>query len=86
MSESTAIDCELYDYVELACMYQYRLRVRTTDGQSLEGTAVDARADGQGHEFIVMRAPGRELLVRLDAITTMETLTEGARVGEVRFR
>ena len=81
-----SIACELYDYVELACMYQYRLRVCTTDGQSLEGTAVDARADGNGNEFIAMRAPGRELLVRLDAVTTMETLTEGAGVGEVRFR
>ena len=86
MSESSTIGCELYDYVELACMYHYKLRVRTTDGQSLEGTAIDARADGNGNEFMVMQAPGRELLIRLDAITTMETLTDGARVGEVRFR
>ena len=86
MNDFAPIGCELYDYVELACMYQYELRVRTTDGQCLEGTAIDARADGNVNEFIVMRAPGRELLIRLDAVTTMETLTEGARVGEVRFR
>ena len=86
LNESSNVDCELYDYVELACVYHHRLRVRTTDGQSLEGIAVDVRADGGGKEFMVMRAPDRELLIRLDAITTMETLTEGARVGEVRFR
>ncbi|MDJ0760962.1 MAG: Rho-binding antiterminator [Woeseiaceae bacterium] len=86
MNESKTLGCELYDYVELACMYHYKLRVCTTDGQSLEGTAMDARADGNGNEFMVMRSPGRELLIRLDAITTMETLTEGAGVGEVRFR
>ncbi len=86
MSETSAINCELYDYVELACLYQHSVRVRTTDGQALTGTAMDARSDGLGNEFLVLRAPDRTLLIRLDAVTTMETLTEGARLGEVRFR
>ena len=86
VSETSPVSCELYDYVELACLYQHDVRIRTTDGQTLSGTAVDARADGLGNEFLVLRAPDRTLLVRLNAVTTMETLTDGARAGEVRFR
>ena len=86
MSDASPVSCELYDYVEVACLYHHRLRVRTTDGQTLDGIAVDVRADGHGNEFIVMRSPGRELLIRLDAVTTIETLTDDARLGEVRFR
>lgn len=86
MSEIHPISCELYDYVELACLYRHDVRVQTTDGQALTGTALDARSDGLGNEFLVLRAPDRTLLVRLNAVTTMETLTDGARAGEVRFR
>ena len=86
MTETSAVSCELYDYVELACLYQHEVRVRTTDGQALTGTALDARTDGLGNEFLVLRGTDRTLLIRLDAVTTMETLTGGARAGEVRFR
>lgn len=86
MGEPSAVSCELYDYVELACLYRHEVRVQTTDGQALTGTALDARSDGLGNEFLVLRAPDRTLLVRLNAVTTMETLTEGAAAGEVRFR
>ena len=86
MSETPAVSPDLYDYVEIACLHRHDVRVRTTDGQSLTGTVLDARSDGLGNEFLVLRAPDRTLLVRLNAVTTMETLTDGARAGEVRFR
>ena len=86
MGDYKPIDCNLYDYVEIACLYQYEVQVTTIDGQTLVGTAVDTRSDPDQNEFLVMRSPGRELLIRLDAVTTFTALTEGARFEEVRFR
>ena len=68
VTETSAVSCELYDYVELACLYQHEVRVRTTDGQALTGTALDARTDGLGNEFLVLRGTDRTLLIRLDAV------------------
>ena len=38
---NTVIDCELHDFVEVACMYRYQLRLILKDGQVIEGKAVD---------------------------------------------
>ena len=85
MSDYVPIDCGLYDHVELACMHRYRLRVTTRDDQILTGTAIDTRVDSGRQEYLVLKAEDRELLIRLDAVTSIEPLSQGAQFGKVRF-
>lgn len=85
VSENQPIQCDYHDYVEIACMFGYEVRVATTDGQLLSGLALDTQSDGNS-EFLVLKAPDRRFLIRLSAVTSFEALTEGARFGKLRFR
>jgi len=38
------ISCDSHDYVEIACMMRYQVRLHRVDGQVLVGEAVDIRS------------------------------------------
>ena len=79
------IDCIHYDYLEMACLYRYDVRVQTRDGFTVEGAAVDIRMDGNRDEFLILRAEDREYLVRLSAVARLEPLRDDARFGPIVF-
>lgn len=82
----TPIDCNLYDYVEIACMYRYPVRVATTDGAIATGLAIDTLIDKDKAEYLKLAVDGEERLVRLDTLTALEPLAPNAKFGKVRFR
>lgn len=49
------------------------MQLETSDGQHIEGKAVDIQASDDA-EFLVLDAPGRRLLVRLSAVVDMAML------------
>ena len=79
------IDCNAFDYVELACLYRYPVRLHLRDGSSLEGTAVDTRTSSADGEHIVLDIDGERRLIRLDAIAELEPRLHKARFGRVRI-
>jgi Rho-binding antiterminator len=80
-----SIDCNVFDYVEAACLYRYPVRLRLVDGGQVDGTAVDTRAENGG-EFLVLDVDGRQEQVRLDRIAVLETRIDGAKFTRVPFR
>lgn len=80
-----SVDCNVFDYVEVACLYRYPVRLHLTDGGQLDGTAVDTRV-GNGAEFLVLDVGGGQEQVRLDRIAALETRIEGAKFSRVPFR
>ncbi|MCH4234021.1 MAG: Rho-binding antiterminator, partial [Serratia liquefaciens] len=40
MTAYRPIDCELHDYLEIACLYGYRLNVELVNGQCFQATAL----------------------------------------------
>lgn len=79
------IACELHDYVEIACMYGYRLKLTLTENRSLEGKAVDVVTYPDKREFLVIDN-GERRKVELSEIVKMETRTPGARFQKVCFK
>ncbi len=79
------IDCNLYDYVEIACMYRYPVRVATTGGEIVTGVAVDTVIDSDKVEFLALDVDGARRQVRLDTVASLEPLDINARFGKVRF-
>ena len=49
----TPIQCQLYDYVEIACMRHYRLDIELTTGEVITGKAMTTRIKDK-QEFIVI--------------------------------
>ena len=78
------ISCELHDYVEIACMYGYRVMLEFKDGQSLEGKAVDVITTAEKREFLVLDV-GHKQQVELNQLVKMTTLTPNASFKEITF-
>ncbi len=86
----TPIDCNLYDYVEIACLYRYPVRIATTTGDIVTGTAatttIDRDENGDKVEYLELDVDGSPARIRLDSLSVLEPLVEDARFGKVRFR
>lgn len=80
------LDCDLHDYVEIACLYRYRLQVTLLDGNIVEAEAVTTRTNPDKQEFLVLDQDSRELNIRLDQIRTIQVLTPSAKFERVVLR
>jgi len=49
------ISCHLYDYIEIACMHQYPVKLTMKNGEIFECTALDTRYNAAKEECIKVR-------------------------------
>lgn len=80
------ISCEQHDYIEIACLYNYRVRLIFDSGAELEGTAVDTERNHNNEECIKIRVSNADNLVVLGSIKTMEVLVENPHFNRVTFK
>ncbi len=80
---SKPIACDLHDYLEIAGMYRYRVKLTLKDGQTLEGTVIDITTIDK-REFLILDADERRQ-VELTGLTKMKVLTQNAKFSEVNF-
>lgn len=78
------ISCELHDFVEVVCMYNYHLKLTLKDGQIIEGKAVDIANSADKREYLVIDGDSRQQ-IDLTQLAKMEVLTPNARFREVIF-
>jgi Rho-binding antiterminator len=83
MDRYQPLNCDLYDYLEIACMHGYRLKVELVDGHSFEGKPLTTRTAPSKEEFLQF-ADGIED-VRLDQLAAITPLDEGASFGRVEL-
>ncbi|MCE7913673.1 MAG: transcriptional regulator [Nitrosomonas sp. PRO4] len=83
MSED-AISCELHDFVEVACMYRYLLKLSLKNNQVIEGKAIDIVNSPKGRECLLIDGNPQQQ-VELTQLTKMEVLTPNAKFREVVF-
>ncbi|MGY6276891.1 Rho-binding antiterminator [Methylomonas sp. MgM2] len=79
-----SISCELHDYIEIACLYGYRLRLILRNQDVLEGKALDTKTDAEKREYLVMDT-GQKQQIELNQIKRLQVLTPGAGFDEVIF-
>lgn len=79
-----AISCELHDFVEVVCMYGYRLKLILKDGQVVEGKAIDIVNSADKRECLVIDNDERQQ-IDLTRLAKMEVLTPNAKFREVIF-
>ncbi|SDS76589.1 Rho-binding antiterminator [Pseudomonas oryzae] len=78
--------CDLHDYLEIACLYGYRLRIELDDGSWLSARALDTRTLPNKEEMLLVEAAGAQRQLRLDHLRAITALTPGARFGRVAFK
>ncbi|TWC38674.1 Rof transcriptional antiterminator [Pseudomonas sp. SJZ079] len=75
--------CDLHDYLEIACLYHYRLHIELNDGDSLDAEALTSATTPSKEEFlIVLSAQGQQRL-RLDRLLAITPLSANARFARV---
>tara|TARA_R110000868_G_scaffold79179_1_gene225440 strand:- start:258 stop:503 length:246 start_codon:yes stop_codon:yes gene_type:complete len=80
------ISCEQHDYIEIVCIYNYRVKLTLDSGTELEGAALDTGRNKNSEECIKIRDGSADNLVALDSITKMEVLVENPHFKIVNFK
>ncbi|CAE6490145.1 Rof transcriptional antiterminator [Nitrosomonas nitrosa] len=79
------IDCELHDYIEVACMYGYQVRLVLKNQQIIEGQAKDIVTTAEKREFLVIENEQGRQQVELITLDKMQVLTTNAKFNEISF-
>ncbi len=80
----TLITCQQHDYIEIACLYGYTVRLTLKNGQVIEGKAIDTCTDTEKREHLVLEADGRQW-VELIQLAGMDVLNDKPAFKSVRF-
>lgn len=77
------IQCQLYDYIEIACMRHYQLDIELTSAETISGKAITTKIKDK-QEFIVIETENNEKQeIRLDLVTSIEPQDENAEFSRV---
>lgn len=79
------IDCTLHDYLEIACMFHYDVRVALQDGATVEGRAITTSTHPDKSEALELATDQGPISVMMEMITYLEVLTRNARFQRVDF-
>jgi Rho-binding antiterminator len=78
------VSCELHDYLEIACLYAYQVRLILKDHQIIEGKAIDTMTTAEKREYLLIDN-GKKQPIELMQIKKMQVLTANAQFSEVVF-
>lgn len=79
------ISCEQHDYVEIACMYNYVIRITLKSGKRIEGVALDVKRNESRQECLKIKVNNIECLFELDSVSTMEAVADNPHFKVVSF-
>ncbi|MEX1214512.1 Rho-binding antiterminator [Saccharospirillum sp.] len=86
MAAYQILDCDLHDYLEIACMHRYDLLVELLSGGQFNARALTTyTAKGKG-EYLVLEADAGQQEVRIDRLLAITPLNPKACFGRVTFK
>ena len=85
MNAYQPLNCDLHDYLEIACMHRYSLQIEMIDGQSFAARALTTRTAPSKEEFLVLQNDNGQLEVRLDQLLAITPLDPNASFGRIEL-
>lgn len=82
------ISCELFDYIEIACMFGYHVRLTIRNGDTLVGKALTTQIDQDKHEQMIIQTDKtgeQRQSVDTGTIKSLDVLTPNARFRHIDF-
>ena len=79
------ISCEHFDYIEIACMYNYPITLTLTSGDFIHGIALTTKVNNERQECIVVKDEVKERLVELNTVKRMEANIENPHFTYIDF-
>lgn len=83
----TVLDCDLHDYIEIACMHKYVVELTTHDGMVVNGICVDTSINAARQEIVVVNdySTKRHIELVLTELTTMVAMDSNPHFEYVKF-
>ncbi|MBV6824591.1 Rho-binding antiterminator [Pseudomonas sp. PD9R] len=85
MNTYQPMNCDLYDYLEIACMRGYQLDIELKDGTRLVAKALTTRTSSDKEEFLSLETADGPRDIRLDQLLAVTPLDANAQFGRVVF-
>ena len=82
-SAYTPIQCQIYDYIEIACMPHYRLNIELNSGGIITGQAITTRVKNKQEFIVIKNKDTGEQEIRLDLVKSIQALDDNAEFGKV---
>jgi Rho-binding antiterminator len=82
--KKNSISCELHGYLEIACLYGYRVKLTLKDRKTIEGLAINIITTAEKREFLLIENEGIHK-IDLNQLSKMKVLTPNAKFSEVIF-
>ncbi len=86
MRGPTPVSCSLYDYIEVACLHRYDVKLILANGDEQIGRATSTRAGPDKVEYFGIHVDGDLVEVPMHEIACMETITPTASFKRVDFQ
>ncbi|MHC8327444.1 Rho-binding antiterminator [Pseudomonas sp. LB1P83] len=86
MNAYQPLNCDLHDYLEIACLRGYRLDIELNDGARLIAKALTTRTSSDKEEFLCLETADGPQEIRLDQLLAVTPLDAGAEFGRVVFQ
>ena len=79
------ITCDQHDYIEIACTFQYPIKLTMKNGDELKCVAIDTCLDSNKNECIKVEVNGSTRLVILDDVSKMQACIDNPHFQSVSF-
>ncbi|WP_028671734.1 Rho-binding antiterminator [Saccharospirillum impatiens] len=80
------MDCDLHDYLEIACMHHYDLLVELLSGERFQAQASTTYTAQSKEEYLVLDTDAGQREVRIDRLLAITPLNRGASFSRIRFK
>ncbi|MGR5140309.1 Rho-binding antiterminator [Photobacterium sp. DNB23_23_1] len=79
------VSCHQTDYVEIACMYRYPVKLTLKSGQEVFGTALDTKWNTSKEECIEIQTGDTIELVLLEVVSKLEVQIDNPHFSHIDF-
>jgi Rho-binding antiterminator len=79
------LHCDLHDYLEIACMYNYRVELVFKTGATVEGKAMDVKLNDGRKECISILVADALMLIVVTDLVSMQARDENPHFSLVNF-
>jgi len=85
MNAYQPLNCDLHDYLEIACMHRYGLQIEMIDGRGFSARALTTRTAPSKEEFFVLQNDNGQFEVRLDQMLAITPLDPNASFSRIEL-
>lgn len=77
------IQCQIYDYIEIACMRHYNLDIELKSGEIITGKAITTKVKNKQEFIVIETTKDQEKQIRLDLVNSIQPLDDNAEFRSV---